>query len=368
VKNACNRIHKLVFKLTIDLSFKMVFKLFFLLLALTQINATDDLDIRLMDRYKEFMKEFDKKYASDEEMNNRFEVFKKNFLAAKVVDEDYKNKEYAESLSYGTTQFMDLTPEEFEERYLSLKISDLPTDAEKYFKDDAQAESEFLSNRNLQTTQEVPDNWDWREHGAISPIKHQGTCGSCWAFTSISNIESQYFLKYGKLMTFSEQQMVDCDYSNSGCLGGIPHNAFNYAMKYGLIPSLNYPYIGFRSYCRYNSNYAVARVTGYRSAGTYDEEKIKEMLYKVGPLAITINARTLQYYRGGILDIPYQYCPYAPNHGVNIVGYGVTTLGQKYWIIRNTWGTTWGEQGYFRIARGKGLCGINQYVFSATVE
>jgi len=92
------------------------------------------------------------------------------------------------------------------------------------------------------------------------------------------------------------------------------------------------------------------------------------MLYQVGPLAVTINARNLQYYTGGVINIPYESCPYSPTHGVNIVGFGTTIYGLDYWIVRNTWGSNWGEGGYFRIARGRGLCGINQYVISAIIK
>jgi cathepsin F len=162
------------------------------------------------------------------------------------------------------------------------------------------------------------------------------------------------------------QQLIDCSPYDSGCNGGMPHTAYNYIQQSGGIQSWSsYPFFGYQGYCRYNPNAVIARVAGYTSAGSTNEDVIAAYLYKTGPLAITINASSLQYYQGGIYNVPYNYCPYAPDHGVVLVGYGVTNSGQKYWIVKNSWGSSWGEAGYFRIARGVGLCGVNQYVISA---
>jgi cathepsin F len=314
------------------------------------------------------MKDYGKSYSSIEEMTQKYQVFKKNYLAAKLQYEEMDSKE---ELSYGASEFMDMTPEEFEKQYLTLKGNEVPTDYEVYYHgNQTENTEEFLKNRNLQEqSEEIPESFDWRTKGAVSPVRTQGGCGSCWAFSSISNIESQYFIKYGVLPNLSEQQLIDCDSSNSGCSGGIIHYAFNHIrLNGGLVPESKYSYLGFNSYCKFNPNDVVVKVKAYQMAGTMDEEIIKEMLYKQGPLAITINARTLQYYTGGIINLPYAYCPYAPNHGVNLVGYGVSTTGLKYWIVRNTWGAYWGEGGYFRIARGRGLCGVNAYISTAIIE
>lgn len=316
------------------------------------------------------MKDYGKTYKSDEEMNARFAIFKSNYLIAQLQLE--KIAKSAEELNYGITQFMDLSPQEFAFLFCNLNPAELPTNMDKYYKgnETQQDSAGFLKDRNLEETDDpIPDSWDWREHGAVQKIKIQGVCGACWAFSAVSSIESAYFLKHGKLLNLSEQQMVDCDTSNSGCLGGIIGNAIDYSrLSGGLVTSANYPYLGYQNYCTYNPDSVVVKVKGFQMAGTFDEDIIKEMLYKKGPLAITINANTLQFYQGGIIDLPYDSCPYAPSHGVNIVGYGVSPLGLKYWICRNTWGDYWGEGGYFRIARGRGLCGVNGYVIRAIVE
>jgi len=229
----------------------------------------------------------------------------------------------------------------------------------------------FLEDKTEQVTQQrkrLPRSWDWRIKGAVNAVQNQGTCGGCWAFSALANLEGQYFKKFGVLPKFSEQQLIDCDPTNSGCGGGIMHNAFAYLKQVGVSEANTYPYAEYQGYCRYNSALGNDLIKGYRFAGTTSEKMIRRMLYEVGPLAITINASTLQYYNGGVINIPYESCPYAPSHGVNLVGYGTTAAGQKYWIVRNTWGPYWGEGGYFRIARGRGLCGVNMYVVTAVLN
>lgn len=344
-------------------------KISIIFLILSLIYCSDDIDNNLYHKYEKFMKDYGKSYDSIEEMTLKYQVFKKNYLSAKLLYEDVNP---SEELSYGVSEFMDLTPEEFEKKYLTLNGEEAPSDIEVYYHEKQENETEeFLKDRKLQEEEkeEIPESFDWRIKGAVSPVKTQGSCGSCWAFTALSNIESQYFIKYGVLPNLSEQQLIDCDTSNSGCLGGVIHYAFNHArLNGGLVPESKYRYLGYNSYCKFNPNDVVVKVKAYQMAGTMNEELIKEMLYKKGPLAITINARTLQYYTGGIINLPYSYCPYAPNHGVNLVGYGVSPFGLKYWIVRNTWGAYWGEGGYFRIARGRGLCGVNGYVATAIIE
>jgi cathepsin F len=338
--------------------------LFVLCLAIahSQSESGSEFDAFLFKKYQKFMTKYGKSYPTLEEMNSKFEIFKKNYLKAKLHEEEFKKAE-EETKTFGTTEFMDMDGEEFEKTHLNLNQTEMPNDTEIYFNSTQTNET----GRFLQE-EEIPENWDWTEKNALNPVRNQGYCGGCWAFSAISNIESAYFIKYGKLPSFSEQQLVDCDPYNSGCAGGIMHRTFYYIKYWGLHDSSVYPYEFRRGTCRYNSTIASLAIRGYTTPGTDDEEKIKEMLYKMGPLSITINARLLQYYRGGVLDVPYSMCPYAPNQGVNIVGYGVTRTGIKYWKVRNTWGPRWGEKGYFRIARGKGLCGLNQYVISALIR
>jgi len=219
---------------------------------------------------------------------------------------------------------------------------------------------------------DAPANWDWREHLTIK-VKNQGQCGSCWAFSAVGNIEGQYELKTKKNALFSEQQLVDCDTVDQGCNGGLMDQAFTYLENSGVMNSADYPYTGRGGNCQFDKTKAVANVTGYKFAsgekeGAVDEDALKQMLYENGPFAIAINASTLQFYFGGIMD-PFSFLcnPKGLNHGVLLVGYGVEN-NKPYWIIKNSWGSSWGEKGFFRIIAGKGACGMNTFVVTAEVE
>jgi hypothetical protein len=324
-----------------------------------------------------------------EEFNLKYKIFKKNFFIKERLTRDEKNHTNLEESCFGISQFMDISEEDFQKGYLILNKSDLPEKTENYFNstiekegaisieneeyEDEEDEDDKKKEGNkqlrfLQTRPKIPREWDWRLQGAVNPVMNQGSCGGCWAFSAISNLEGVYFKKYKVLKKFSEQQLLDCDPYNSGCSGGIMHNAFEYLKSNGVAQYSYYPFQQYRGYCRYQQSSGLPVVTGYQFAGTTSENKIRKMLYMVGPLAITINANLLQFYSGGILDVPYSQCPYAPSHGVTLVGFGTTAYGKKYWIVRNTWGVYWGESGYFRIARDKGLCGLNMYVITALVN
>jgi cathepsin F len=298
------------------------------------------------------------------EMNNKYEIFVNNLDKTHNISEA-KNK------TLGTTKFMDLSPEEFKRKYLTLNFSagfiSKKNITKKYFDGDKKIAGGDKNLRFLQSRR-VPAHFDWRLKGAVNEVQTQGQCGGCWAFSTTANLEGLYFIKYGTLPKFSEQQMIDCDGSNAGCGGGIMGSAFEYLQTSGIQQSDSYPYIDGQGYCSYDPSQATSLVSDWTMAGTDDEESIKEMLYNVGPLAVTINAEPLQYYTGGVLELDSYSCPYAPNHGVNIVGYGTDPYGTDYWIVRNTWGYDWGENGYFRLARGTGACGINQYVSSAILN
>jgi cathepsin F len=339
-------------------------RVFILSLCLIAVftQKQSELDNLLFKKYQKFLTKFEKSYPNMDEMNAKFAVFKQNYLKAKLKAAQFPKTEDVKS--FGTTEFMDMTEEEFSKNYLTLNQTALPNNTTKFYFNQTinKTNGRFLQN------DDVPESWDWTERGAVNPIRNQGLCGGCWAFSAVSNMESQYYLKTGVLPKLSEQQLIDCDPLNSGCSGGIMHNTFTYIKYNGIQSRDEYPYQYTQGICRYNPLQTNLILQGYLTPGSNDEESIKEMLYRNGPLSITINASLLQYYTGGVFNVPYEYCPYAPNHGVNLVGYGVTKSGLKYWKVRNTWGSRWGEGGYFRIARGAGLCGVNMYVISALLN
>ena len=183
----------------------------------------------------------------------------------------------------------------------------------------------------------------------------------------------------GSLKCFSEQFIIDCDTSDSGCNGGLMEYTFTWLKKIDcLILEEDYPYYGYIRNCNIDRTKCVdMKITGYKKLGSsfstwspVDEDEIKEFLYQNGPLAIALNADLLQTYSSGILDATASKCPTSGiNHAVLLVGYGTdSTTGLDYWLIKNSWGKSWGENGYFRIRRGNGTCGVNCYITTATVS
>jgi C1A family cysteine protease len=271
-------------------------------------------------------------------------------------------KEENSSYKTGITKFSDLTHQEFAKTYLNLNY-------------DALAVANFKPHI-VKVTNAAPAAWDWRDKGYVSPVKDQGSCGSCWAFSTVANLEGLYYKKKGTMVTMSEQMLVDCDTYDSACNGGLMEYAFTWLQENGgIMTDTDYPYKGYKSSCRSDaSKYVDMTITGYTKLGSssstwdpVDEEEIKEFLYETGPLAVALNANPLQTYSSGILDKTSSQCPTSGiNHAVTMVGYG--TAEKDYWIVKNSWGKSWGESGYFRIRRGNGTCGINCYITTATVS
>ena len=321
-----------------------------LLLALVACNA--ELDALVFQQFQKFMKKYSKKYESVQEFLARFEVFKRNVVATFKDSNTY---------STGITKFSDLTQQEFAKTYLNLNYN-------------AMAVANFAP-RHISTSN-APDAYDWRDKGCVAHVKDQMSCGSCWAFSTMANLEGLYYLTKSNLITFSEQELVDCDTYDSGCNGGLMENSFTWLSENGIMTDADYPYVGIKQECQLDpSKYVDMKVTGYEKLedayGNWDpvdEEKMKDFLYETAPLAIALNATPLQTYTGGIIDKTSSQCPtYGINHAVTLVGYG-NEGGVDYWLVKNSLGQDWGEQGYFRMTRGKGTCGINCYVTTATVS
>nr|AAD34707.1 cysteine proteinase [Paragonimus westermani] len=214
----------------------------------------------------------------------------------------------------------------------------------------------------------APERMDWREWGAVGPVENQGSCGSCWAFSVAGNVEGQWFLKTGQLVSLSKQQLVDCDVMDYGCGGGWPTNAYMEIMRMGgLELQSDYPYVGVQQQCYLNKEKLLAKIDDLIVLGAYEEEHAA-YLAEHGPLSSALNAGYLQFYQSGISHPSYEECsPASLNHAVLTVGYD-TENGVPYWIIKNSWGTGWGENGYFRLYRGDGTCGINRMITSAIIH
>ncbi|XP_058213241.1 probable cysteine protease RD19B [Rhododendron vialii] len=306
--------------------------------------------------FRLFKRRFGKSYASEEEHNYRFSVFKANMRRAS------RHQKLDPSAVHGVTQFSDLTQSEFRRNHLGLKGSlRLPSDANK---------------APILPTKDLPTDYDWRDHGAVSTVKNQGSCGSCWSFSTTGAMEGAHFLATGKLESLSEQQLVDCDHEcdpdepgscDSGCNGGLMNSALEYTLKAGgLMREQDYPYTGTdRGTCKFDKTKVVASVANF-SVVSLDEDQIAANLVKNGPLAVAINAVFMQTYVGGV-SCPY-ICSKRLDHGVLLVGYGsgayapIRLKEKPYWIIKNSWGETWGENGFYKICRGRNICGVDSMV------
>ena len=208
-----------------------------------------------------------------------------------------------------------------------------------------------------------PTSWDWRSFGVVTPVKNQGSCGSCWTFSTVGVMESHYLLKYGgKARNLSEQQLVDCagGFDTYGCSGGLPSHSYEYiAYNGGLTTEDQYPYTAMNGTCQFKAGMQSVSVVGGSINITTDESAIAQALFNVGPTSISFTVTPdFKNYKGGIYVNPT--CPNGPldvNHDVVLVGYG-NANNTDYWIIKNSWGTTFGEDGFFRIQRGVNMCGI----------
>ncbi|RWS28941.1 cathepsin L3-like protein [Leptotrombidium deliense] len=200
---------------------------------------------------------------------------------------------------------------------------------------------------------------DWREKMVVTPVMNQGECGSCWAFSAASALETHTALKTGKLVQLSAQHLIDCDDDNDGCEGGLMNPAFEYVKQNnGLATDASYPYEERKGKCRYRNITIGASCRGYIDIAPYNENLMRDVVATTGPVCVGIDGDSLffQFYASGVYDD--FYCSKDPNHGILIVGYGTSNRGKDFWIIKNSWGKDWGENGFGLIARNKNMCGI----------
>jgi C1A family cysteine protease len=302
-------------------------------------------------QFQKFTQDFNKSYDSMEEYMAAFANFQVNFRV------QMNHVHHHEGHDSGMTKFWDMSFEDFSKTYLNLNVPSL----EKFLK----KATPYVAKSKVN----APDTHDWRDHGAVGDVKDQGSCGSCWAFSIVGNLEGIYQIKHGQFKQFSEQQIVDCDKKDSACGGGWMEWGMQYIQQAGGIETTqDYPYKGVQQTCKFDKTKIAAVVTGnHFVAKTKDEKEMKEMLFSNGPLSVAINANPLFSYRTGIVDLtPSQCNPAGLNHGVTLVGYG-TENGKDYWVLKNSWNSNWGEKGFFRYARGKGTCGVNAYVITAEI-
>lgn len=209
----------------------------------------------------------------------------------------------------------------------------------------------------------VPEEKDWRIDGAVSLVKNQGKCGSCWTFSSTGCLESHLKLKHGKMILLSEQNLLDCAqaFDNHGCNGGLPSHAFEY-VKYngGIDTEESYPYEAKEGKCKFNTYHVGAQVESVVNITARDETELKGAVGSVGPVSIAFQVVSdFRFYKSGVYES--KDCKSGEmdvNHAVLAVGYGVEEGKKKHWIVKNSWGATWGMDGFFEIARDENMCGV----------
>lgn len=272
---------------------------------------------------------------------NKLEEIDRHSIWLKNKDNIIVHNKKRESYTMGLNQFSDLTLEEFKKRF-------------NY--------KHTTSNNNIYFPKKIAPvaAIDWRMKGAVTAIKDQGNCGSCYSFSAISALESMWQIYNGTLYSLSEQQLVDCSEreGNEGCNGGRAQQAFEYTQQCGSCTEDSYYYIGFQSKCFAKDCKSVIKIMGYSNIIGDDVESIMETVLNEHPISVVVNGANdiWKNYKSGVIS-DLSCFDGVLNHAVSIVGYNRST-DPPYWIVRNSWGQSWGENGYIRILMGDDICGI----------
>lgn len=320
----------------------------------------------MTERFQRWKAAYNKSYPTAEEERHRFRVYARNMAYIEATNSEAE----AAGLTYelGETAYTDLTNQEFKAMYTAPPPARLP---------EADDDVAVITTRagpvgaaagrlpvyvNLSTG--APASVDWRSSGAVTAVKNQGRCGSCWAFSTVAVVEGIYQIRTGKLVSLSEQELVDCDTLDHGCDGGISYRALQWITANGGITTEDdYPYTGTTGAChRAKLSHNAVSIAGLRRVTTRSEASLANAVAGQ-PVAVSIEAGgdNFQHYKKGVYNGP---CGTQLNHGVTVVGYGQEPDGgDSYWIVKNSWGEGWGDAGYIKMRKdvaGKpeGLCGI----------
>jgi C1A family cysteine protease len=295
--------------------------------------------------WEAFKAEHGKSYSAAEEPR-RMAIFKANMMKAAAMEAGSKS-----GARFGVNRFTDMAAEEFKV-YHSLNVPNVERNETPEF-----SESELLLSKKKSK--------DWRQGGAVTQVKNQGQCGSCWSFSTTGGAEGANFMANGELVSASEQQFVSCDTTDMGCSGGLQEQAYEWVINSNngvIVTEADYGYVSgagnVPSCKRTGSMETAATIKSYKMV-QQSEDAIAATLIKSGPVPIAIDATAWQTYQGGIMD---NCGGFQMDHAVLAVG-----VTPDYWIVKNSWGTSWGESGYIRLQRGTNQCLISQHAVMPSV-
>lgn len=343
----------------------MIFLLLSLLAAAGAVTLQDapvDLSATQAE-FAQFKAKFGKRYADAAEEQRRHVAFVAS--KARAAQKNAFALSVNSTARYGVTLFSDLSPEEFKVQYLTANI-----EQEDSYRQAMRLKRAHERRRPKHETEQLEklvqatSHIDWRDHGLVTRVKNQAQCGSCWAFSATEEIESMLLKTYpsqykNTTLALSPQQIVDCDQTSAGCGGGLTESAWDYVIQAGGIESnASYPYAAVDQQCAFDKSKVVATIKSYTPATSwYSETELLQTLVKEGPISVCVDAANWQDYTSGIMD-RYE-CAWVNvlDHCVQLVGYD-STGPTPYWIIRNSWTTQWGIEGYIYVSFNLDSCGV----------
>ncbi|OHS93126.1 Pro-cathepsin H [Tritrichomonas foetus] len=290
--------------------------------------------------FVKFMRDFNVYYVGDD-YHLRLGIFATNL---RRIHEFNKGNH---SFRLGINEFMAWTPSELTQLR-----------GAKYMHEKPRHEKKVTLSKNKKNV----ESWDWRDTpNIVGPIRAQGNCGACWAFSACAAQESQWAIFGNKWVELSVQNLVDCATNCHGCYGGWPSSAYDYVIENQnghINKEAFYPYRWTTQQCKYDPQYDYSTVTGYTTITKNDEVELAQKVAELGPASICIDSSSFSFtwYTSGIFNIDECSTTFF-DHAVNIVGFGKEG-DQDYWIIRNSWNEKWGEKGYMRMIRGVNMCGV----------
>jgi cathepsin L len=311
--------------------------------AKVEDDSTKFQTLEIEKAWAEFKDDYKRSFTSESEERMRKSIFEDNLKT--IAIHNYLHSKGLKSYTMGVNQFADMTSKEFAAMMNGYRRSNKTSRGSKYL--------------SPLTKIQVPDEVDWRKQGYVTGVKNQGQCGSCWSFSTTGSVEGQHFRSTNTLVSLSEQNLVDCSTANHGCDGGNVDLAFQYIIdNSGIDTEASYPYEGKQGSCRYDASNIGATISAFTDVTSGDESALQEAVASVGPVSVAIDAsqQSFQLYSSGVYNEPD--CTTQLDHAVLVVGYG-TLDGTDYWLVKNSWGTTWGVDGYIYMSRNlNNQCGI----------